>query len=65
MKILDKILLQLQDSQWHNLDEINKCIHFPSHKLDILLSFLEKQSFIIMNNGKLKITDLGLKLLFI
>jgi len=65
MKILDKILLQLKDSQWHNFDEINKCVNFPSEKLNVLLHFLEKQSFIIMNNGKLKITNLGLKLLFL
>ena len=65
MKILDKILLQLKDSQWHNLDEMNKCLHFPSNKLDLLLSFLEKESFIVINNGKLKITNMGLKLLFL
>ncbi len=65
MKILDEILLQLQDSQWHNLDEFKKYINFPSDKLNMIMDFLEKQSFIDMNHGKLKITNLGLKLLYL
>ena len=65
MKSLDKILQQLQDAQWHNLDEIKKSIFLPSDKLNMVLCFLENQSFINMKDGKLKITDLGLKLLYL
>ena len=63
MKVLDKILQQLQDTQWHNLEEIKNNAEIPSDKLNTMLSFLEKQSFININNGKLKITGLGLKFL--
>jgi hypothetical protein len=65
MKILDKILEQLQDSQWHNLDEIRKSICLPSDKLNLVVCFLEKQSFVNMKSGKLKITYLGLKFLYL
>jgi len=63
MKTLDKILEQLQDSQWHSLDEIKKSIYLPSDKLNIMVCFLEKQAFINMKSGMLKITYLGLKFL--
>lgn len=63
MKVLDKVLQQLQDTQWHNLDEIKNITEMPSDKLNTILSFLEKQSFIDINNGRLKITGLGLKFL--
>ncbi len=63
MKVLDNILEQLHDTQWHNLEEIKNNITLPSDKLNMMLSFLEKQSFIDVNNGKLKITGLGLKFL--
>ena len=65
MKALDNILKQLQDSQWHNLDEIKKGMYIPSEKLNMLLAFLEKQSLIIIEEGKLKITQLGTKFLFL
>jgi hypothetical protein len=41
MKTLDKILEQLQDSQWHSLDEIKKNIYLPSDKLNIMVCFLK------------------------
>ncbi len=63
MKTLDKILIQLQDSQWHSLDEIKKCINLPSDKLNVLIIFLENQAIIDKNNKMMKITDLGLKFL--
>ena len=65
MRSLDKILQQLQDAQWHSLDDVKESIFLPSDKLNAALCFLEKQSFINMEDGKLKITDLGLKLLYI
>ncbi len=63
MKILDKILIHLQDAQWHSLDEIKNCIYLPSDTLFALLIFLKNQSFIVINEDKMKITCLGLKFL--
>jgi predicted methyltransferase len=63
MKLLDKILQHIQDTQWHNIEEIKNITEMPSDKLNTILSFLEKQSFIDMNKGKLRITSLGLKFL--
>ena len=63
MKILDKILIQIQDSNWHSLDEMKKCLYFPSDKLNELLNFLENQSFINIEKDRVKITSLGLKFL--
>ena len=63
MKIPDKILIQIQDSKWHSLDEMKKCLYFPSDKLNELLNFLENQSFINIEKDRVKITSLGLKFL--
>jgi len=63
MRYLDKILENLRDANWHSFGEIEKGIYLPSDKLNELLSFLQKQAFINMKNGKLKITGLGLKFL--
>jgi predicted transcriptional regulator len=63
MKTLDKILTYLQDSQWHSLDEIKNCIYLPSDTLFALLIFLKNQSFIDVNEDKMRITGLGLKFL--
>jgi predicted transcriptional regulator len=63
MRILDKILVQLRDAKWHNLDEINKGIYLPSDKLNELFCFLENQALVIINKEKIRITGLGLKFL--
>ena len=63
MKILDKILIQIQDSKWHSLEEIKKCLYYPSDKLNMLLNFLENESFINIKKDRVKITSLGLKFL--
>ena len=63
MRILDRILGQLQDTKWHSLDEINKGISVPSDKLNELLFFLENQALVIIKKEKIRITGLGLKFL--
>ncbi len=63
LKILDRILEQLQDDQWHSLDEIKEVTSLSYDVLDKLLLFLQEGKFIDRKDMKLKITPLGLKLL--
>jgi len=63
MKIIDKILELICDTQWHNIDEIKKCILLPSDKLNEVICFLEKQEFINKENEKIRITRLAKKFL--
>ncbi|MCX9011274.1 MAG: hypothetical protein OIN66_09140 [Candidatus Methanoperedens sp.] len=61
MNSLDRILEQLQDTQWHSLDELKKRLSLPSDKLNEAISFLQKQAFIDEKNGRLRITCMGLR----
>ncbi len=65
MRTLDKILKQLQDTQWHSIDETKQVVSMPSDTLNEVLSFLHEQAFIKKEDEKLKITSLGLKLLLL
>jgi predicted transcriptional regulator len=60
---LDRILEQLQDMQWHSLEEIQKEIALPSEKLNVSLHFLQEQALVDRKNEMLRITCLGLKFL--
>ncbi len=62
LKFLDRILEQLQDDQWHSLDEIKESVSLPPDTLNELLLFLQEGKFIDRKDDKLKITPLGLKL---
>ncbi len=63
MKIIDKILELICDTQWHSIDEIRKSILLPSDELNEVICFLEKQGFINKEKEKINITDLGKKFL--
>lgn len=61
MNSLDRILEQLQDTQWHSLDEIKNSIPLPPNKLNEVIVFLQKQAFIDKRGSKLRITCRGLR----
>ena len=63
MKCLDKILVLLQDSKWHKLDEINEDIPVSTLQLKEIIYFLQERSFIINEKLELKITIKGLRFL--
>ena len=65
MRILDKILENLKDDNWHSFDDVKSGIQLPSDITSNLLSFLQEQAFITIKNGKLRITCLGLKFLYL
>lgn len=60
---LDMILELLEDSRWHNVNEIKKEIILPPHTLDEILYFLHEQAFIDKEHDELRIAPLGLRLL--
>ncbi len=60
---LDIILEQLQDMQWHSLEEIQKKMTLPSEKLNEGLHFLQEQSLIDKKDEMLRITCTGIKFL--
>ncbi len=62
LKLLDRIFEQLQDDQWHSLDEIKESTSLSPDALNKLLLFLQEGKFIDRKDDKLKITLLGLKL---
>ncbi len=62
LKFLDRILEQLQDDQWHSLDEIKESASLPPDTLNKLLLFLQEGKFIDRKDDMLKITLMGLKL---
>ncbi len=62
LKFLDRILEQLQDDQWHSLDEIKENTSLSLDKLNKFLLFLQEGKFIDRKDDMLKITLLGLKL---
>jgi len=62
-KLMDKILILLQDSKWHDLEEINKEIPISTHQLKELVFFLHEQYFINKENLKVKITSKGIRFL--
>ena len=62
-KHMDKILILLRDSKWHELEEINKEIPISAHQLKEIAFFLQEQSFINKENLKVKITSKGLRFL--
>ncbi|MCX9013008.1 MAG: hypothetical protein OIN66_18050 [Candidatus Methanoperedens sp.] len=63
MKELDIILELIRDSNWHSIGEIKRETSLPSETLDKVLSFLHEQAFIDKENGELRITPTGQRLL--
>ena len=63
MEELDTILELIKDSRWHSIEEIQKEVDLPSDKLNEVIRFLEEQAFINKQNGSLRITPAGLRLL--
>ncbi len=62
MKYLDRVMENLQDLKWHDIEEI-KQMNVPVNKLTEVLHFLEEQGLIIREDEKLMITPKGLKFL--
>ena len=60
---LDKILILLQDSKWHDLEEINKEIPISTHQVEEITFFLQEQSLLNREKEKVKITSKGLRFL--
>lgn len=63
MEYFDRILEQIRDAQWHNIDEITQNTSLPHDTLNKLLLFLQEQEFIDKKNEKLRITSFGSKYL--
>ncbi len=63
MEAFDGILEQIQDAQWHNIDEITQNLSLSHDILDKLLLFLQEQEFIDKKKNKLRITSFGSKYL--
>jgi len=63
MKSLDRILELIRDSKWHTIEEVRKEFFLPGEKLDKILIFLQEETFIDKEHGRLRITSRGLKLL--
>ncbi|MCX9026705.1 MAG: hypothetical protein OIN86_00815 [Candidatus Methanoperedens sp.] len=60
---MDKILILLQDSKWHDLEEINKEIPISTHQMEEIAFFLQEQSLINKEKQSIKITSKGLRFL--
>jgi predicted transcriptional regulator len=60
---MDKILLLLRDSKWHDLEEINKEIPISTHQVEEITFFLQEQSLLNREKEKVKITSKGLRFL--
>ncbi len=63
MEELDAILELIKDSKWHSIEELQKEVDLTSDKLDEVIRFLKEQAFVDKQNGSLKITPAGLRLL--
>ena len=62
---IDTILEQLEDSQWHSLDEIIGYVSLSEDKVKRIIAFLDKNEFINLDNDKTraKIKTFGLRFL--
>ncbi len=63
MDFIDRILKLLRDSKWHSIEEVEKNISVPEHKIHYALGFLNEQAFINIQNDRIMITPKGLKLM--
>lgn len=63
MKNLDRILGLLQDSEWHDTEEIKKEIPLHRNQFIELIPFLEEQGLVRIENKRMKITPKGLNFL--
>ncbi len=63
IKTFDKILEQLDDAEWHSIDEISEKIILPPDELKRLIIFLQTEDFVRKKDEKLKITERGMRFL--
>jgi predicted transcriptional regulator len=63
MEELDTILELIKDSKWHSIEEIQSEVNLQSDKLNEVIRFLKEQAFVDKQNGSLRITSAGLRLL--
>lgn len=63
MENLDRILELLRDSEWHDMEEIQKEIPVHRDQFMELIPFLEEQGLIRKEHKNMKITPKGLHFL--
>jgi len=63
MDFIDRILKLLMDSRWHSIQEIEKDISEPEHKIHNALNFLNEQEFVSIQNNRIILTSKGFKLM--
>jgi predicted transcriptional regulator len=63
MILIDRVMELLQDSQWHDIEEIKKETSASEDILNEILNFLQGQGYIIRENKKLRIKSKGLRFL--
>ncbi len=63
MDFIDRILKHLMDSKWHSIEEIEKDISEPWHKIHHALNFLNEQEFVSIQNNRIILTSKGFKLM--
>lgn len=63
MDFIDRILDLLIDSRWHSIEEMERKISIPSHKIHYALGFLQDQAFVNIEKDRVIITQKGMKLM--
>lgn len=60
MDIIDKILEQLENGDWHKIDEISKNISLDPNRLLKLIEILAEIGFIKLRDDEIAITPMGI-----
>ena len=65
MRTIDTVLEQLQDSQWHSLDELRGRVSLSEDKVKRIITLLEENEFINLDitKARAKIRNPGLRFL--
>lgn len=65
MKSIDTVLEQLQDSQWHSLDELKRRVSLSDDTVKRIIALLEENEFVNLdiNKARAKIRTPGLRFL--
>ena len=60
MDVIDKILEQLENGDWHKIDEISKNISLDPNRLLKLIEILAEIGFIKLRDDEIAITPMGI-----
>jgi len=63
IKHFDRLMEILNDSKYHDFDEMRIMISLQENEFNAVLKFLQESAFIEKKNGNFRITPLGLKFL--